>query len=161
MIQRGTRSPVSGANSIVAARALECLVDFRLLAGGRDENEHHVGSGLLEIAVERGARILAQSRDVAHHDDATLGHHRRRAHQAAERFRIELGAGANVEIEVARGGIHGGRDELAHRLFLEEVVVPVEVVDALEFAALKRLPERAFEKRRHLVNIVSAGWSGA
>jgi hypothetical protein len=37
----------------------------------------------------------------------------------------------------------------------------VEIVDALELAALKRLPEGAFENRRHLVNIVSAVCGGA
>src|SRR5665213_1505198 len=100
-----------------------------------DEHEHGVSGGIREIAIERGARILSQRCNVAHDHGAPLGHHRRRAQEAAERLCIDLGGGADVEIEVTRDGIDGGIDELTYCSLLEEIVFPMEVVDALERAA--------------------------
>ncbi len=140
---------------------LERLVRLRLFARGRgDEHEQDIVGRGIQIAIEGGPRILLERGDVADHDDPPLRHHGRGAHERAQRLGVEVACGAEVEVEVARGRIHRSPHELAQRLLLQEVALPVKVVDGLERALLERLPEGALGDRGHGRNIRRAGRGG-
>ena len=110
----------------------------RLRSRRRDEEQQHVGRGLLEVFVEHFASRLSQGAHVANDDDTPLGHHRRRAHDRAERLRVDLGAAQELEVEVAGGRVDRGADDPADLFLFHVVVVAVEIVDGREGSVFDR-----------------------
>jgi hypothetical protein len=90
----------------------------------------------LQILIEHLANIFFERPRVTNDYDSPLRHHRRRGKEHSQCLGIEVCGPSDIEVEVSGARFQGSLDQLLYSVILLVVVVPRDVIRAVERAAL-------------------------